>query len=68
MLGGRSKENGQPLIGTLLILGGDAEHYIIVPLSPVFWEGVGKPLWTFGEQTEEDVWSLADDAPCLTVS
>ena len=65
MFGRSLQEYGQSFVGTSLILGGNIQHHVVIAISPVLWQTFIKPLWTLGEQTEEDVWPLTDDVPRL---
>ena len=58
-------KNGQPLVGTLLILSCYIEHHIVITIAPILWQTFRKTLWTFCQQSKEYVWPLSDNMPCF---
>ena len=59
------QENRKALVRPPLVLRRDAEHHILVALTPVCGKTLSEPLRPLGEKEEEYVRALPDDLPRL---
>ena len=66
MLKGQVKQNGDPLVGTPLVLAADVEKDILPALSPIGRQAVRHALRPLCQQKEHHVRPLPDNVPCLT--
>ena len=63
---GQAEQNGNPLIGTVLVLTGDIKKDVVPSAAPVRRQTLPYPLRPFGEQKKHHIAALAHDVPRLS--